>query len=537
MERVNKTIWQMVEEMAACYPERDALVHQERGTGFDYRHLALDSEKVARGLLALGIEKGSRVALWAPNIPEWIIAFLGITACGGIVVPVDPGAGEDDLQFILEQSASSAVIAAVDAGNGERAEAIRRITEKLPSLNLPIAISGETPPGMIPWAHLFDPEKGATKEEFRIAAGRIAPEEPAAIMYTSGTTGRPKGVVLDHLGLLNKSMFSGERMGLSHTDRLCLFFPLFHMFGNTCIALAGLIQGAALIMPSVAFSPPEILRAVKEEKCTAIYGSPSMMMALLEHPDFRKDDWISLKKGIIGGAPCPPELMKRLVADIGVSDMTVAYGITETSSWLTMTHPNDPLELRTGTIGTALACNEVKIVDPRTGEDLPTGTQGELCTRGFLMKGYYRMPGATANAIDHEGWYHTGDLGQMDERGYFYITGRLKDVIRRNGMEIYPSEIEEILYRHPDIAEAQVFGFPHPEKGQEAAAWIRLKGASPLTAQDVASYLTERLSPDKLPGNVRIVTGFPMTRSGKVQKFKLAELAAAEAADKKSGPG
>jgi len=249
-----------------------------------------------------------------------------------------------------------------------------------------------------------------------------------------------------------------------------------------------------------------------------------MIIALLENPDFRKEDWALVKRGVLGGAPCPVELMRKLVEDMGVSGIAVAYGTTEASSWLAMTHSDDPVELRVGTIGTSLACNEVKIIDPQTGEDLPAEIPGELCTRGFLMQGYYRMPGATTNAIDHDGWYHTGDLGRMDERGYIYITGRLKDVIHRNGLEIYPSELEEVLYRHPEIAEAQVFGFPHPEKGQEAAAWVRLKEGALLTEQDVAAYLKANVAPEKMPGNVKIVERFPMTRSGKVQKFKLAEL-------------
>jgi len=524
MEFVRKTIWELVEEIVARYPERDALIHRERGVRSSYRRLKLDAERAARGLIALGLEKGDKIALWAPNIPEWIIAFLGIAASGGVVVPVDPGMREDDLRFILEQSECRGIIMAAGMEGQEYVEMLRKIKDELPLLRETITISDEIFPDMLPWTELSAHGEGVTKERFESAVAGVRPTDPVAIMFTSGTTGRPKGVVLNHLGLLNKSLFSNERQGLTHTDRLCLFFPLFHMFGSTCIALSGLIQGAALIMPAAAFAPPKILQAIREEGCTAIYGSPSMIIALLENPEFRKEDWALVKRGVLGGAPCPVELMRKLVEDVGVSEIAVAYGTTEASSWLTMTLSGDPVELRVGTIGTSLACNEVKIVDPQTGEDLPVGSAGEICTRGFLMQGYYRMPGATANAIDHDGWYHTGDLGRMDERGYVYITGRLKDVIRRDGLEIYPSEIEDVLYRHPEIAEAQVFGFPHPEKGQEAAAWVRLKEGSLLTEQQVASYLQGVVPPDKMPGNVRIVASFPMTRSGKVQKFKLAEL-------------
>ncbi|MCP5049992.1 MAG: AMP-binding protein, partial [bacterium] len=250
------------------------------------------------------------------------------------------------------------------------------------------------------------------------------------------------GVVLDHLGLINKSMVSTERQGIIAEDRLCLFFPLFHMFGNTCIALAGLLRRATLIMPCETFDPPKVLRAISMEKCTAIYGSPSMLIALIDHPEFQKEDWNTVSRGIIGGAPCPMELMRRIVKDIGVSDITVAYGITETSSWITMTQPDDPIELRVSTIGIPLPCNDLKIVDPGSGEQLASDQQGELCTRGFLMKEYYKMPAATAAAVDKEGWFHTGDLGEMDEQGYVRITGRLKDVIVRDGVDIYPVEVE-----------------------------------------------------------------------------------------------
>ena len=514
----------MLDEIVERHPDKDALVHLERGFRCNYRRLGFDAEQIARGMIALGLGKGDRIALWAPNIPEWITAFLGIAAIGAIIVPVDPGASGDDLRFILEQSECRAVIMAAGTESRDYPETIGKVRKELPLLGQVIIVSDEIFADTIPWTELFRRAETVTRKRFQSAVTEVCPEEAVAIMYTSGTTGRPKGVVLNHLGLLNKSIFSNERQGITHGDRVCLFFPLFHMFGNTCIALSTLIQGAALIMPAAAFDPSTILSAIRKEKCTAIYGSPSMFMALLENPGFRKDDWTSVKRGALGGAPCPVELMKTIVEDVGVSGITAAYGITEASSWITMTRPDDPVELRAGTIGAALPCNEVKIVDPQTGEDMPAGIQGELCTRGFLMKGYYRLPGATANAIDREGFYHTGDLGWMNEQGYFKITGRLKDVIRRNNLDIYPSELEEILYRHPEIAEAQVFGFPHPEKGQEAAAWVRLKEGSRLTEPEVAAYLKANVDPAKMPGNIKIVENFPMTRSGKVQKFKLSRL-------------
>jgi len=347
-------------------------------------------------------------------------------------------------------------------------------------------------------------------------------------MYTSGTTGVPKGVMLDHLGLVNKSLAAAERQGLTGEDRLCLFFPLYHMFGNTCIALTGLLAGATLVMPCLGFDPSKVLKAIYREKATAVYGTPSMIRALLDHPEFKSKRWASVKRGIMGGAPCPMELMKKIVQGMGVSNIAVAYGSTEASSWITMTHPDDPLETRASTIGTPLECNQVKIVNPATGRAVPKNTQGELCVKGLLMKGYYKMPAATASAVDKQGWFHSGDLGEIDEKGYMKITGRLKDVILRAGVPIHPAEVEEILYSLPEISEVQVFGFPHEELGQEVAAWIKLKKGAKLTLEDLARYAKRKIEKAKAPYHFKFVKEFPMTRSGKIQKFKLAEMAKKE---------
>jgi fatty-acyl-CoA synthase len=402
------------------------------------------------------------------------------------------------------------------------------IKDEIPNLKYMFVIADKSYPEMTTWRELKTIGKTADPAVLNQMEDAVNPEDPVAIMYTSGTTGKPKGVVVDHLGLINKSMFSTERQGINSTDRLCLFFPLFHMFGNTCIALAGLLKGAALIMPCQTFDPSGILEAIYEESCTAIYASPSMIISLLEHPQFSKREWRAVQKGIIGGAPCPMELMRRLVEDIGVASITVAYGITETSSWVTMTHPDDPIELRVSTIGMPLTCNEVKIVDPATGEDLPPDTQGELCTKGFLMKEYYKMPGATAAAIDRNGWFHTGDLGEMDRKGYVKITGRLKDVIIREGIEIYPVEVEEVIYRLSEVSEVQVFGFPHQKKGQEVAAWVRVREGCELSVDELAEHVKGHMDAGVVPGHFKIVSDFPMTRSGKVQKFKMADEAQKE---------
>jgi fatty-acyl-CoA synthase len=526
-DSIHKTIGQVVNEVAALYPDNLALVHPDSGTRYDYRDFLSEIKGVARGLMRLGIQRGDRVSLWASNVPEWIISQIALAKIGAILVPVDPGAGKEELGYILEQSGSGSLMMTSGLAGDEYLAILSEI-DYGPPLEHVILIDNRSHSGMISWAELK--EKGD-----EIDAGTLAEREceidasdPVAIMYTSGTTGKPKGVILDHVGLVNKSLFSTRRQCLDSRDRLCLFFPLFHMFGNTCITLAGLIQGASIIMPCRTFEPSRILAAIDTEQCTAIYGSPSMLIALIDHPEFEPGRWKTLRKGTIGGSPCPVELMKRLVQEIGISDITVAYGITEASSWITMTRPDDPLDRRVSTIGTALECNEVKILDPVTGDDLPPNTPGELCTRGFLMKGYYRMPAATASVIDREGWFHSGDMGVMDERGYVKITGRLKDVIVRDGLEIYPSELEETLYRAPGVSEVQVFGFPHPERGHEVAAWVRPKEGARVSLEGLTQFAKENLSEEQQPHYFKAVTEFPMTRSGKVQKFKLAEMAKKE---------
>ena len=521
-EITQKTIGQLLNDVAAEYPNNMALVHSNSNIRQTYNLFLSGINRAARGLIKIGIKKGERVALWAPNSAEWIISQMALAKIGAIVVPVDHGAEKEDLRYILEQSGSRSIIMAKEL------ELDRELKEKLKNT---IVLDEKRYPGMTSWQELLEMGDAIDLETLAQTENEITPNDPVAIMYTSGTTGKPKGVVLDHCGLVNKSIFSALRQGLNNHDRLCLFFPLFHMFGNTCIVLAGLIKGASIILPCATFEPSTILSAIYTEKCTAIYGSPSMLITLIDHAEFDPERWKTLSKGTIGGAPCPIELMRNLVENIGISDITVGYGITEASSWITMTRPDDPLDIRVSTIGSALECNEVKILDPATGEDLPPHSQGELCTRGFLMKEYYNMPAATASVIDKQGWFHTGDLGEMDENGYVTITGRLKDVIVREGVEIYPTELEEIIYKLPGVSEVQVFGFPHPEKGQEIAAWVKIKEGAQVSLESLEKYVKNTVSKEKEPDYYKVVTKFPMTRSGKVQKFKLADMAKEEYLD------
>jgi len=531
MSIIQKSIGQLLSEVARKNSDRDALVHTEIGNRYSYESLSQELDRAARGFLSQGIKPGDKIALWSPNVPQWLFAMLGLAKIGAVTVPIDPAATKDTLYYILEQSDSRGLLVADIDDTGNMAETAAGARRDLPFLEHIFIISDSSAGDLISWNELIAGGEDIAEDTLAEVSEAVDPENPVAIMYTSGTTGQPKGVVLDHLGLINKSMVSTERQGISTDDRLCLFFPLFHMFGNTCIALAGLFRGAALIMPCRIFDPAKVLAAIPAEKCTAIYGSPSMLIALIDNPEFQKTGWATLAKGIIGGAPCPMELMRRIVKDIGVSDITVAYGITETSSWITMTHPGDAIELRVSTIGRPLACNEVKIVDPASGNSLPPDLQGELCTRGFLMKEYYKMPAATAAAVDREKWFHTGDLGMMDKDGYVRITGRLKDVIVRNDIELYPVEIEETIYMLPEISEVQVFGFPDQQQGQEVAAWLKLKEDSQMSLESIAAHVRAQLPPEKHPKYYKIVSEFPMTGSGKVQKFRMAEMAKEEYVD------
>ncbi len=528
MEIINKTLGQVLEEIGTRHPNNDALVHTEIGIRYNYSLFIWEVNRAAKGLMEVGVHRGDRVALWAPNIPEWPISMMALAKIGAVLVPVDPGATREDLHYILNQSESKTLIMARGLEDKEYVDMIFDVKDDLPLLQNIIVSATQSFPETIPWTEVAAMGDRVDFDRLKEREDAVDPKDAVAIMYTSGTTGKPKGVVLDHLGLINKSLCAGRRQGLTHQDRLCLFFPMFHMFGNTCIYLTGLLSGAAIVMPCLAYDPPKILKALQKEACSAVYGSPSMIIGLLDHPDFSKRKWATVKKGTLGGSPCPMELMKRLVKEVGVTDITVAYGITEASSWITMTNPDDPLELRVSTIGKPLECNDVKLIDPSTGEELPANSAGELCIKGLLMKEYYKMPAATSTAIDKEDWFHSGDLGEMDESGYLKITGRLKDVVVREGIEIYPSELEEVFYGIPEVSEVQVFGFPHEEKGQEVAAWVRLKEGAELTLDELADFSARNFDVRSAPQYFKFITEFPMTRSGKVQKFRLAEMAKEE---------
>jgi fatty-acyl-CoA synthase len=353
-------------------------------------------------------------------------------------------------------------------------------------------------------------------------------DDVVTLLYTSGTTGAPKGVMSTHYGILNTTLASAENQKLTGSDRLCLSVPLSHMFGCVCITLAAVIKGATLIIPSETFEPRRILEAIEKERCTAIYGSPSAFIALMEDPKYQSFDLKSLRTGIMGGAQCPMEVMKKVVDEMGVKEIVIGYGLTESSSWITETRTDDPLELRVSSVGKPLPNVELKIIDTGSGQEVPAGTSGEICARGLNMKGYYKMPAATANAIDPQGWLHSGDLGYTDESGYVRTTGRLKEVINKGGEVIYPTEVEEVLFSHSKISNVQVFGVPDKRLGEEVAAWIKLEEGASLTMDEISQYCKGKLPNSYLPQYIKFVNSFPMTPLGKIQKFKMREIAIKE---------
>lgn len=495
-----KTIHEAFWESVWKDPAHPAIVHIEDSKEYTYQRLKEEASSLAKAFLAYGIGPKDTVALLADNVAEWMHIWLALSEIGSILVPLDPGLDPHEIGYILSDAGVKAVIS---------------IQSGIPKLEA----SGWDPERSLVIEKLND--LIASDGPFSGPATIPTPTDPVAIMYTSGTTGRPKGVVLDHLGLVNKSLASMERQRIDHRDRLCLFFPLFHMFGNTCIALSGLLVGATLVMPSKSFDPGKVLAAMADWAVTAVFGSPSMFLALLEHPNSTKEVWRTVKKGTIGGASCPPELMKRLVVEMEVTGIVTAYGITEASSWITMTDPEDSLEEKLRTVGSALPCCEVRIIDQGTGEELAPNRQGEVVTRGFLMKGYHNLEKATNQAIDQEGWFHTGDLGYMDEKGYLRISGRLKEVIVRGQEEILPLEIEEVFYKMPKVAEAYAFGVYDPQKGQELALVARPKEGVSLIPEDLWEFAKQHLPTLRRPRYYGISEELPKTKSGKIQRFRL----------------
>ena len=507
---LEKTIGQVLADAVRRNPSGDALVARHQGLRVSYRQLQENAERTARGLWGMGIRPGDRVGIWACNCVEWVYLQVATALTGSVLVNVNPAYRAHELRYVLRKSGMKAIfLHERDARVGYLD--ILNEARKGQDLALENVVLIGTDGWRAMWRHGVD-----------VPRRTESPNDEVNIQYTSGTTGSPKGVLLTHRNLVNNAYVVGREMMVAHTDRLCSPVPLYHCFGCVMSSLLAMVHGIALVMPAAQFDPLATLQAIDAERCTLIYGVPTMFIAELEHPDFRKYSMSTLRSGIMAGAPCPVEVMKRVVSEMNCVGMTVAYGQTESSPAITMSAADDSLEYRVATIGRVLPETEVKIVAPWNDEILDTGERGELCTRGYLvMKGYDQEPEATTRAIDAEGWLRTGDLAVMREDGYFHIAGRLKEMIIRGGENIYPREIEEFLHQHPKIADVYVVGLPDARLGEAVLAWIKPKAGESMTEGEVRDYCRGQIAHFKIPEYIRFVDAFPMTVTGKVQKFRI----------------
>jgi fatty-acyl-CoA synthase len=502
-------------------PDAEALVDVPSGRRWTYAQLDADVAALAVGLLARGIQSGDRIGIWAPNCPEWTLLQYASAQVGAVLVNVNPAYRSHELAYVVRQSGMRMLVSAVSHRTSDYRAMIDEVRPQCHDLREVVYIGEET------WDHLVAAGSGGTSTEHlaQLAArmATLSPDDAINIQYTSGTTGFPKGATLSHHNILNNGFFVGELVGYTERDRICLPVPFYHCFGMVMGALAASSHGACIVIPAPAFDPAATLRAVEQERCTSLYGVPTMFIAELGLANFRDFDLSSLRTGIMAGAPCPVEVMKRVVAEMNMAEVAISYGMTETSPVSTMTRVDDDLELRTGTVGRAMPHIEVKVVDAVTGRTVPRGEPGELCTRGYsVMLGYWGEPEKTVEAIDPARWMHTGDLATMDDGGYVSIVGRIKDMVIRGGENVYPREVEEFLYTHPDIADVQVVGVPDPKYGEELMAWVVMRpGAEPLTAERVGEFCEGRLARYKVPRYVHVVDGFPMTVTGKIRKVEM----------------
>jgi len=519
---LEETIGAAFERTVAAHPDREAMVEVATGRRWTWQELDRDVDAVARGLLALGVDKGDRIGVWAPNCAEWTISQLATAKIGAILVNVNPAYRTHELAYAVNQSGMRFLLSATSFKTSDYAGMIEQVRPECPTLERVVHLDGPD------WKQLI-----AAGEEIPLSAvpermAGLDPFEPINIQYTSGTTGYPKGATLSHRNILNNGYFVTETIGLTEEDRLCIPVPFYHCFGMVMANLGCLTHGATMVIPGPGFDPAGTLQAVQDERCTVVYGVPTMFIAMQNHPDFATFDLSTLRSGIMAGSVCPVEVMKRCISDMNMAGASIAYGMTETSPVSCQTRADDDLDRRTATIGRAAPHVEIKIVDPATGETVPRGEPGEFCTRGYsVMLGYWDDPEKTAEAIDDEGWMHTGDLATMREDGYCLIVGRIKDMVIRGGENIYPREIEEFLYTHPDIEDVQVVGVPDEKYGKELCAWVRMRaGAKPLDAEQVRAFATGKLAHYKIPRYVLVVDEFPMTVTGKIRKAEMRERSA-----------
>jgi fatty-acyl-CoA synthase len=540
---IGETIGDFLDEVARKVPNNEALVSVFENRRITYTQFVDEVNRLARALLALGLEKGERVGMWSTNNTAWVLTQFATAKIGAILVTINPAYRTYELDFALRQSECNVLISAERFKDDEYLPMLqelvpelssRKANENISSARFPhlreIIFLGEFPQkGMLSWTDLMTLADRMGIVELAQRQSSLDFDDVINIQYTSGTTGFPKGAMLSHHNLLNNGFWVGERMRLTERDRLCIPVPFYHCFGMVLGNLACVSHGATMVLPAPHFSPLHTLEAVARERCTALHGVPTMFIAELDHPKFREFDLSSLRTGIMAGAPCPVEVMKRVLSEMHCHQITIACGMTETAPVCNMTLIDDPVELRCSTVGKVMPHQEQKIVDPETGRTVARGQHGELCYRGYnVMRGYYNNPEATRDTIDPAGWLHGGDMAVMDESGYVQITGRIKDMISRGGEKIFPREVEEFLFTHPKIAEAYVIGVPDAYYGEQVMAWIKPKPDQVLTEEEVLAFCRGKIMNYKIPHYIKFVEEFPKTVTGKVQKFKMREISTAE---------
>ncbi|MGH3881325.1 MAG: AMP-binding protein [Actinophytocola sp.] len=513
------TIGDDFDRTVAAHGDRDALVEAATGRRWTYRQLADEVNAVALGLVDLGVEKGDRVGIWAPNCAEWTFTQYATAKIGAILVNINPAYRVHELKYVLNQAGIRTLVAARSFKTSDYAAMIEEVRPDCPGLRDVLLIGGEE------WTSLVAAGRGGSAAHLAELQQNLTADDAINIQYTSGTTGFPKGATLSHHNILNNGYFVGELCNYTEADRVCIPVPFYHCFGMVMGNLACTSHGACMVIPAPAFDPKATLEAVAAERCTSLYGVPTMFIAELADPSFESHDLSSLRTGIMAGSPCPVEVMKQVIERMGMAEVTICYGMTETSPVSTQTRADDSVDRRVSTVGRVHPHLEVKVVDPETGLTVPRGTPGEFCTRGYsVMLGYWEQVDKTAEAIDAARWMHTGDLAVMDEEGYLNITGRIKDMVIRGGENIYPREIEEFLYTHPDILDAQVIGVPDERYGEELMVWVRMReGATEVTAEALREFCTGKLAHYKIPRYVHIVDEFPMTVTGKIRKVEMRE--------------
>ncbi|MGW9073721.1 AMP-binding protein [Streptomyces yangpuensis] len=511
------TIGENLDRTVHRFPDRDALVDVAAGRRWTYAELAADVDALALGLLDLGIAKGDRVGIWAPNRAEWTLVQYATAKIGAVLVTVNPAYRSHELEYVLRQSGIRLLAAADRFKSSDYAAMIEEVRPRCPELEFVALLEGPL------WNSLLERGREGDPADLARAQAALSQDDAVNIQYTSGTTGFPKGATLSHHNILNNGFFVGELCHYTEQDRVCIPVPFYHCFGMVMGNLACTSHGAAMVIPAPSFDSAATLAAVESERCTSLYGVPTMFIAELAEPGFDAYDLSSLRTGIMAGSPCPVEVMREVIERMGMTEVSICYGMTETSPVSTQTRADDSVERRVSTVGRVGPHLEVKVVDPGTGRTVPRGEPGELCTRGYsVMLGYWEEPERTAEAVDAARWMHTGDLAVMDEDGYLSITGRIKDMVIRGGENLYPREIEEFLHTHPDVLDVQVIGVPDAKYGEELMAWVRMRdGAEPLTPDTVRAYCAGRLAHFKIPRYVHVVEEFPMTVTGKVRKVEM----------------